>query len=489
MKYRLTVVVILACACVACSPIGPDYVRPTMDTPDSWKSTPGADPITWSTSNPQDAVPKSDWWTIFGDEKLNELEEQCITNNQNLKAAIAKIDQAKAQYGVQSAALLPTIQGRAAVGNTRISANRPLQNSPTNQSTIQDDWVPYISASYEFDWLGKIRRSVEAANDTLQQVTAEKENVQLILTGQVADSYFRIRQIDDELKAMTDTIGLQEKVLNLITKRHDLGASSEVDLVQQAALTEATKAQIELLRGIRNQLEDTLATLTGVPAPDFKLAAGSLPKNPPVIPVSVPSTLLERRPDIAAAERAMAAANAQIGVAKAAYFPTLALTPTYFGYESRSLPSLFSIPSTIWALGIAATQTIFDGGKTSSIVDYANATYTLATANYKQTVLAGIQDAQDALGNVQQLKLARTNEDKSLANLNRAYELSLIRYKAGLDNALTLALVQQNQMAAIRLQAQIKGSQFASTVGLIKALGGSWENVPEKIAQDPQLIQ
>ena len=486
MKYRLSAAALLACVCVACSPIGPDYVRPKMDTPEGWKSTPGADPITWNTSDPQDTSPKKDWWTIFGDEKLNALEEQCIANNQNLKAAIAKIDQAKAQYGVQSAALLPTIQGRAAVGNTRISANRPLQNVPVNQSAIQDDWVPYIAASYEFDWLGKIRRSVEAANDSLQQATAEKENVQLILTGQVADTYFRILQADDELKALTDTIGLQSKILALITKKHDLGASSEVDLVQQTSLVESTKAQIELLRSIRNQLEDTLATLTGVPAPNFKMATGSLPAHPPVVPMSVPSTLLERRPDIAAAERAMASANAQIGVAKAAYFPTLALTPTYYGYESRSLPSLFTVPSTIWAVGIAATQTIFDGGRISSLVEGANASYTLAAANYKQTVLSGIQDAQDALGNVQQLKLARANEDKALANLNRAYELSLIRYKAGLDNALTLALVQQNQMAAIRLQAQIKGSQFASTVGLIKALGGSWEGMPQQIAQDPQ---
>ena len=192
---------------------------------------------------------------------------------------------------------------------------------------------------------------------------------------------------------------------------------------------------------------------------------------------------MQRRPDIASAERAMAAANAQIGVAKAAYFPMLTLAPTYVGYQSNSIPTLFAVPSLIWSFGLSAAQTIFDGGRISSGVDYANAGYALALANYKQTVLSGIQDAQDALGNVQQLKLARVNQDKSLANLNRAYELSYIRYQAGLDNALALALVQQNQLTGIRAQSQIKGSQFTSTVGLIKALGGSWDSPQTSAAE------
>lgn len=239
-------------------------------------------------------------------------------------------------------------------------------------------------------------------------------------------------------------------------------------------MTESTKAQIEQLRAQRNELENLVATLAGIPAAGFHLPSGKLPDTLPVIPVTVPSALLERRPDIASAERAMAAANAQIGVAKSAYFPMLTLSPTYIGYQSNSIPSLFAVPSMIWSFGVQAAQTLFDGGRISSGVDYASAGYALSLANYRQTVLSGIQDVQDALGNVQQLNLARVNEDKSLANLNRAYELSYIRYQAGLDTALALALVQQNQLTGIRVQAQIKGSQFTSTVGLIKALGGSW---------------
>jgi len=484
MKYGCLLVCVLSLVISACSPIGPDYVRPKVDLPDNWKSTKGADAIVWAPSNPQDAIPKKDWWTIFGDKELDELEAKCLANNPTLQASVAKLDQAKAQYGVQFAAFMPTVQAGAVADNQRISANRPLSNyNVPNSSTIQNNFTPYVSASYEFDWIGQIRRSVESAGDTVQQAAADKENTQLILTGQLAQAYFRMRQLDEEIRALNDFIGLQEKVLSLITKRHDLGASSEVDMVQQAALTESTKAQIEQLRAQRNELEDLVATLAGIPAAGFHLAAGRLPDTLPTIPVTVPSALLQRRPDIASAERAMAAANAQIGVAKAAYFPMLTLAPTYVGYQSNSIPTLFAVPSLIWSFGLSAAQTIFDGGRISSGVDYANAGYALALANYKQTVLSGIQDAQDALGNVQQLKLARVNQDKSLANLNRAYELSYIRYQAGLDNALALALVQQNQLTGIRAQSQIKGSQFTSTVGLIKALGGSWDSPQTSAAE------
>jgi NodT family efflux transporter outer membrane factor (OMF) lipoprotein len=476
MRYRYFLASLYCFAIVACSPIGPDYVRPTVDTGNDWKSTKDADGVTWNTANPRDAIPKQDWWTIFGDHELNELEAKCLINNPSLQASIARLDQAKAQYGVQFAAFMPTVQAGALAEGERISANRPLNSYKTpNYSTIQNNFQPYVSASYEFDWIGQIRRSVESAKATVEQAQAEKENTQLILTGQLAQTYFRLRQTDEEISALKESIGAQEKVLTLITKRHDLGASSELDMVQQAALTESTKAQIEQLRAQRNGLEDLVATLAGMPASTFHLASGSLPNVLPVVPMSLPSTLLERRPDIAASERAMAAANAQIGVAKAAYFPMLTLAPTYLGYQSSSIPSLFAVPSMIWSFGLQATQTLFDGGRISSTVDYASAGYRLSVANYKQTVLNGIQDVQDALGNVQQLNLARVNQDKSVANLNRAFELSNIRYQAGLDTALTMALVQQNQLAGIRTQAQIKGSQFTSTVGLIKSLGGLWE--------------
>lgn len=466
----------LALLCAACA-IGPDYVRPKMEVADSWKSAQATsnNAIDWQKGRPDDAALRHDWWTMFNDPVLDDLEKRSLAQNYSLQAAIAQVEQAKAQYGIQASALTPTVQLGAVADRQRISANRPLVDyTLPNASLAQNNLQPYVSASYEIDWLGQVRRSVEAARDTVEQAQANQENARLLLTAQVAQTYFLLRQADEEIQALTDSMALQDKVLALIATKHNLGASSQMDLSQQAALASSTRSQVEQLRAQRMVLEDSLATLVGEPANSFHLAVGKMPDYPPAVPLDVPSTLLERRPDIAAAERAMAAANAQIGVAKAAYFPLLNLSPSYAGYQAVSLPTLFSAPSLIWAIGVSATQTLFDGGKTSAGVDYANASYQLAVANYKQAALAGIQDAQDALARVQQLKLARDSEDNALKNQNQAYRLSFVRYKQGLDNVQALALVQQNQLTEIRTQAQLKGSQFTSTVGLIKALGGGW---------------
>jgi NodT family efflux transporter outer membrane factor (OMF) lipoprotein len=245
--------------------------------------------------------------------------------------------------------------------------------------------------------------------------------------------------------------------------------------VLQSALVESSKAQLELLRNQRKQAEDMLATLSGVPAASFNLNAGRLPARTPAIPVGLPASLLERRPDIASAERAMAAANAQIGVAKAAYFPSLNLTPVLGGYESNSLSNLISAPSLVWSVGVLASQTLFDGGRIRAGVDFAQAGYVAALANYRQAVLVAIQEAQDALGNLNGLDSAGRKQDEAVRNQNKAYEIALLRYKEGLDSALTLATVEQNQLSALRIQSQMRGDQFVSAVSLLKALGGGWQ--------------
>jgi NodT family efflux transporter outer membrane factor (OMF) lipoprotein len=270
---------------------------------------------------------------------------------------------------------------------------------------------------------------------------------------------------------------LQQKVLDLTNFRRDFGASSESDVVLQRALVESSGAQLELLRNQRKQSENLLATLAGAPASSFSLSTGTLPVMPPAIPIDVPAKLLERRPDIASAERAMAAANAQIGLAKAAYFPSLMLTPALAGFESNGLSNLFSAPSLVWSLGVQASQTIFDGGRNRAGVDFAKAGYVAAAANYRQSVLVAIQETQDALSTLHGLDLARQKQDGAVRDQNKAYEITLLRYKEGLDNALTLATIQQNQLAALRVQSQIRGSQFLSAVSLLKALGGGWQEV------------
>lgn len=463
-----------------CGLIGPDYVRPAIALPEAWKTAPAADPALWRAADPADALPKAQWWTLFGDPQLNDLEDRALADSPSLAASIARLDQANAQAASHGAALAPTVQLAPSVSRTRTSANRPLAAPGTPlQSTTQTDYRPVLTVSYEIDWLGRVRRDIEGARATAQQAQADTENVRLVLTAQVAAAYFQVRQLDEEIAAVTESSGLQEKVLRLVTRRYQLGASSQADLAQQTALMESTRAQLKLLQAQRNQQEDALATLTGTPAPAFKLPAGRLPASAPFVPLGLPSGLLERRPDIASAERAMAAANAQIGVARAAYFPILNLTPSFIGYESRNIAHLFSAPSLIWSLGLAATETLFDGGRTKAGVTYAEAGYGLAVANYRQAVLAAVQEAQDALGNVQQLDSALTNQQAALTNQNKAFELGLKRYQEGLDSAINLATTQQNLLATQRTRSQIAGSRHLAVVSLIKALGGGWQGLEQ----------
>ena len=460
--------------CTSCGSVGPDYSRPSItDVPAGWKTE-----SDWQAATPSDAIPKKEWWKAFGDKQLDELEAKCLKDNLSLKVAVARLDQALAQSNAHGAATMPTVALNASAARSQISANRPLANySVPNSSTVQNDFKPNVSVSYEVDWLGRVRRDVESARASAEQAAADSENVRLILTAQVASAYFQLRQLDEEISFVSGSVESQEKVLELTKVRHEYGASAENDVVFQSALVESSKAQLELLKNQRKQSEDLLATLTGVPAPNFNLVSGTLPSKTPVIPVGVPAKLLERRPDIASAERAMAAANAQIGVAKAAYFPSLSLTPTFGGFESNGLSNLFSAPSLVWSVGVQATQTLFDGGRNRAGVDFAQAGYVAALAGYRQSVLVAIQEAQDTLSNLHGLDLARQQQDEAVRDQNKAYEITLLRYKEGVDNALTLATVQQNQLSALRVQSQIRGSQFLSAVSLLKALGGGWQEV------------
>ena len=288
-----------------------------------------------------------------------------------------------------------------------------------------------------------------------------------------------MRQYDEEIRVLTIVVGLQEKLRTIIEKRYAEGAAGRTELSQQTALTETTGAQLEILKSQRNVQENLLATLTGTPAANFKVAPGRLPTSMPAFPVSLPSTLLERRPDIASAERAMAAANAQIGVAKAAFFPSLLVAPAFIGSDSTNVATLLNTPSLIWSIGLSATQTIFDAGRTSANYRFAKAGYSLTLANYKQSILVAIQETQDAMSNLQQYDRARIKQDDGVRNYNKAYQTSLVRYEAGLDNAQTLALIQQTQLNALRVKWQIYGNQFLANVALTKALGGGWDGLPK----------
>ena len=407
--------------CTGCTAVGPDYKRPEIsDITPAWKSEAG-----WQLARPADDLPKKDWWKAFGDMQLNELEDNCIKNSPSLKMALAHLDQAIAQSNVHGAGMRPSVALNAGATRSLTSANRPLGNyGVPNSSTVQNDFKPNVTVNYEVDWLGRVRRDDESARASAEQAAADSENVRLVLTAQVATAYFQLRQLDEEIGFVTSAIGSQEKVLELTKLRRANGIASESDLVTQRALVESSSAQLELLKNQRMQSENLIATLTGVPASGFNLSAGLLPVSTPAIPVDVPAKLLERRPDIASAERAMAAANAQIGVAKAAYFPSLMLTPALAGFESNNLSNLISTPSLVWSIGVQASQTLFDGGRNRAGVNFAKAGYASTVSNYRQTVLAAIQETQDALGNMHGLDIALKKQNEAVRDQNKAYEIT-----------------------------------------------------------------
>lgn len=465
---------------VGCSTIGPDYERPIVEFPDDWKTLPGANPALWKLATPADDAPKDPWWKAFGDSTLDKLIETSLKNNNTLSASLARLDQAIAQSEARGAALLPTVSIGATGARTETSANRPGANySSINQSTTQNNFRPVAVMTYEIDWLGKVRREVEAARSTAEQAAADTQNVKLLLTAQIANAYFLLRQYDEEIRVLSGIVQIQDKLLALIKKRYDMGAAGRTELSQQTALTQSSGAQLEILRSLRNVQENLLATLTGTPASAFSLAPGGLPNRVPAFPVGVPSTLLERRPDVAAAERAMVAANAQIGVAKAAFFPTLILAPAFLGGESSLLNALFNAPSLIWSIGLTATQTVFDSGRISANYRFAQAGYRVTLSNYRQSIMVALQETQDAMSALAQLDRARKMQDEAVQNLNRAYQISAIRYREGLDTAQTLALIQQNQLTAQRIKWQMHGGQFIASVNLVKALGGGWEGLAQ----------
>jgi len=309
----------LACACalLAACAVGPDYRKPDVTVPVSWKVE-----APWREAQPGDALDKGPWWQRFGDTELDALEDQALASNPTLALAAARLAQARALVGASSAALYPQVGLTARDARQRISANRPLTNyNNPNYATTQNDYLLQFNASYEADLFGRVQRAVEGAQAAAQQSEADLRNTRLLLTADLASNYFNLRATDIELDVVQRSIDWQRRALDFVSARHDLGAVPGIDVAQQRALLEGTLTQVDLLKKQRAQYEHAIAALIGQPAPNFTIGAAVQPITPPAVPLGLPSDVLERRPDVAAAERAMAAANAQIGVAKAAFSP------------------------------------------------------------------------------------------------------------------------------------------------------------------------
>ena len=464
--YCLAVVSVAGCA------VGPDYHRPPAEVPPAWQPQ-----ASWREAEPSDTALKGDWWKLFHDPDLDPLIQRALESNQNLRVAAARLEQARDQVTVAQSDLYPTLGLSASAARTKTSANRPLAiYSEPNQSTVQNDFLLGPTISYELDLFGRVRREVEGARASAQQAAADFENTRLMLTAQLASDYFTLRELDAEIEVLRRSLELDRDALTFVTSRHDLGYATGLDMAQQQALLEASGAQLELLQVQRAQNEHAIATLMGTPAPNFRLAPAVLGPKVPLPPVGVPSDLLQRRPDVASAERAMAAANARIGVARAAYFPTVELTPFVpgAGWESNALSTLFDAPSRLWSIGLTASQTLFDAGKIRANVRIADADYTAAVATYRQTVLTAMEEVENGITGLTSLDRAATQADASVHSAQRAFDIAIDRYRGGVDTYLDVITAEQTLLNNQRQAVQIHGQQFLEAVYLIKALGGGW---------------
>ena len=460
----------LSCAALlsACA-AGPSYVKPSVDMPVSWQLQ---EP--WRTASPADGLPKGPWWERFGDAELTTLQDKALKANQTLAAAQARLLQARAVVNQNAANQMPQVSLGTKVSELRISANRPLTNyNAPNWSTLQNDYSMVLSASYEADLWGRVQSLVDGATASAEQVAADLENTRLVLGADVAVNYFNLRAIDLELDVVQRALALQRSSLALAKHRHDSGSASGLDVAQQQALLDTTLTQVDLLQRQRAQFEHALATLTGTPAPSFQIAPRLVTLTPPVIPLGIPSDVLERRPDVASAERAMAAANAQIGVAKAAFYPSVIFGPS-FGNDSRKVATLFSAPSVLWSMGVSATQTLFDGGRINANVDFSRAGYDITVANYRRVVLTAMQEVEDGLSSVSALDRAIAQAQRALESSRRVMNLAQLRYEGGVSNYQDMITAQQALLNSERLTTQLLGQRQLASVFLIKALGGDW---------------
>ena len=448
--------------------VGPNYHTPTAQIPSAYKEAEG-----WKPAQPNDQNLGGDWWTLFQDPQLNDLELQVNVSNQNLKAAEAQYQEARAALRYDRADLYPTVTAGPSATRTRISSNRPPPNSIFNGITENDFVLPF-DLSYQVDVWGRVRRTVEAAREQAQASAADLATVNLSMHADLAVDYFQARSLDAEEQLLNSTVAEYQRYLDLTLNRFQGGLSSEVEVQQARTQLETTQAQAIDVGVLRAQFEHAVAILMGKPPAEFSLPPLPLTAPPPPIPVSVPSELLERRPDIAAAERRVAAANAQIGVAKAAYYPAINLGGSG-GFESSYITDLFTGPSALWSVGVSAVGTIFDVGRRRAFTDEAREAYDFQVATYRQSVLSGFQQVEDSLAALRILENEATVQDQAVAAAQSSLDLSNTRYQGGVTSYLEVTVAQSAALSDEVTAVNILGRRMASTVLLIQALGGGWD--------------
>jgi NodT family efflux transporter outer membrane factor (OMF) lipoprotein len=447
--------------------VGPKYEKPTTQIPPAYKEN-----ANWKPAQPGDQAVRGNWWEIFQDPQLNTLEEKVDVSNQSLRAAVDRYQEARDVLRQTRSAYYPLVTASVSPSQNRQSQNKALfgGTSPVNYG----DLVLEGQASYEVDAWGAVRHSVQASRTLAQASAADLETLRLSLHAELALDYLTLRGLDAQKQLFDSNVDAFQKALALTQDRFQGGVASREDVDLAATQLEQTRAQDIDITSQRDQFEHAVAVLIGQPASMFRLDPAQLPTAPPVPLAGLPSELLERRPDIAGAERRVASANEQIGIARAAYFPTILLGLTA-GFESKAFPNWLTGPSALWSIGGAAAETVFDAGRRRGVSDQAKHTYDEMVADYQQTVLMSFQEVEDSLSDLRVLDDEAKTQDAAVSAANRALDQSTNRYKGGLDTYLTVITAQNAALINERTAVSLLTRRLTSTVLLVKALGGGWD--------------
>jgi len=463
---------ILALALAACA-VGPDYLRPDAAVSDAYKEATG-----WKVAEPQDESNRGNWWEIFGDPKLSALIESIDMSNQNVLLAEARFRQAQALAAQSRAALFPALDANASI--TRSHSPTGVVGG-TTAGRIIDNRSVALNSLWEIDLWGRLRRALESSAAGAQASAADLAAARLSAQAELASDYFQLRVLDAQKQLLDDTAAAFDKSLELTRNRYAAGVAAKVDVVQAETQLKSTQAQAIDTGVQRAQLEHAIAVLIGKLPSELSIAPVPLAVTMPRVPLGLPSELLERRPDVAAAERRAAAANAQIGVAKAAYFPALTLSASG-GFRSQNATDLFTAPSRFWSIGPALAQSIFDAGLRRAQTEQAVAAYDATVAQYRQAVLAGFQEVEDNLAALRILEEEAKVQQDAVRAARESVLLTTNQYKAGIVSYINVVTVQTTQLSNERTAVGILGRRLIAAVTLVKALGGGWSTA--EIAAD-----
>ena len=454
--------IILLFATLAGCTVGPDYVRPSMATPTAYKEG-----VNWKIAEPQDEIARDKWWTFYGDAYLNSLVEQVAISNQNIKIAEAQYRQALALIQQSQAGLFPTVTGGVSASRGQVASNTKTTGAVSNTDRVS------LSASWEPDLWGGIRHTVEANESSAQASAADLQSALLSAQAALVQAYLQLRVNEAQARLLEQTATAYTRSQTITQNRYAAGVAARIDVTQADTQLKSTQAQLIDLGVQHAQLEHAIAILLGKPPAEFTLAASTSVPSVPRIPADLPSALLERRPDIAAAERRVAAANAQIGVAQAAYFPSLTLSASG-GYQGPSFANLLTLPNRFWSLGPALVATLFDGGARSAQKQQAIAAFDKSVATYRQTVLTGFQEVEDNLATLRILEQEAQVQDQAARSAAESAAIVNNQYQAGTVSYLNVVIAQATSLSAERSSLDLTSRRLVASVALLKAMGGGW---------------